>query len=104
MPFCPKCRTEYVSGVARCADCGAALVAALSPEPVPDDVHWVELPSFPTLPEGEMVQAELERRGIRTMLKKDVFVSGFGGHGTVVFVPEQAYAEAAEIRNEMIGD
>jgi hypothetical protein len=104
MPFCPSCRTEYVAGVARCADCGTALVSTLPPEPVPEDVHWAELPSFPTLAEGEMVQAELERRGIRTMLKKDVFASGFGGQGTVIFVPQDRYDEATTIRREMIGD
>jgi hypothetical protein len=26
VPFCPNCRTEYVPGVTRCADCGVALV------------------------------------------------------------------------------
>lgn len=104
MPFCPKCRTEYVPGVRTCADCGIPLVASLPPEPTPEDVHWAELPSFPTLPQGEMVRAELERRGIRTMLKKDVFASGFGRHGTVIFVPQELYDEAAAIRQEMIGD
>jgi hypothetical protein len=33
MPFCPKCKSEYRPGVARCRDCGAALVEALPPEP-----------------------------------------------------------------------
>jgi hypothetical protein len=31
--YCPSCRVEYRPGFARCADCGAALVAALPPEP-----------------------------------------------------------------------
>ena len=26
MPWCPKCRNEYVEGVTVCADCGCALV------------------------------------------------------------------------------
>lgn len=29
MPWCPKCKNEYVEGVTVCADCGAALVEAL---------------------------------------------------------------------------
>jgi hypothetical protein len=104
MPFCTKCRTEYVPGVMSCSDCGVPLVEALPAEPIPGDVHWAELPCFPSLPQGEMVRAELERCGIRTMLKKDVFGSGFGYHGTVIFVPQEQYDEAATIRREMIGD
>lgn len=30
MPWCPKCETEYVEGIAVCADCGSALVEDLS--------------------------------------------------------------------------
>ena len=29
MPFCPNCRTEYVGGATRCADCGAELAGEL---------------------------------------------------------------------------
>jgi hypothetical protein len=29
--YCPNCRTEYKEGITSCADCGAALVAALEP-------------------------------------------------------------------------
>lgn len=46
----------------------------------------------------------LEDSGIRTMLKKDVFVSGFSGQGTVIFVPRERYGEAVEIRQAMVGD
>jgi hypothetical protein len=30
--FCPNCRTEYIEGITVCADCGAELVASLTPE------------------------------------------------------------------------
>ncbi len=30
--FCPKCKAEYVEGVAQCADCRVPLVAVLPPE------------------------------------------------------------------------
>jgi hypothetical protein len=104
MPFCPECRTEYVLGVARCADCGAQLVAELPPQPVLRDIHWVELPSFLTEPLAQMVREELERQGIRTMLKRDVFVSAIGSQGTVIFVPRENYRQAVEIRQTMVGD
>ncbi len=104
MPFCPTCRLEYVESVARCEDCDVPLVATLPADPAPQDIHWRELPSFNTEAEGEMVREALEDSGIRTMLKKDVFVSGFGGQGTVIFVPQERYDEAAGIRQAMVGD
>lgn len=104
MPFCPNCRLEYVEAATRCDDCDVALVASLPPEPAQGDIHWQELPSFNTEAEGEMVQGALEDAGIRTMLKKDVFVSAFGGQGTVIFVPQERYEEAAGIRQAMVGD
>jgi hypothetical protein len=33
MPFCPRCRYEYVEGVKRCPDCGSRLVRELPSEP-----------------------------------------------------------------------
>jgi hypothetical protein len=32
MPYCPKCRFEYLPEVKTCPECGAALVAVLAPE------------------------------------------------------------------------
>lgn len=29
MPWCPKCKNEYVEGITKCADCGCELVASL---------------------------------------------------------------------------
>lgn len=104
MPFCPDCRTEYVIGAARCADCGAALVDRLPPLPSPGDVHWAELPSFLSEPLAQMVREELERQGIRTMVKRDVFVSAIGSQGSVIFVPQENYRQAVEIRKAMVGD
>lgn len=104
MPFCPQCRTEYVLGVARCGDCGARLVEALSPLPEPHDIQWAELPSFLSEPLAQMVREELERQGIRTMLKRDVFVSAIGSQGMVIFVPQENYRQAFEIRKTMVGD
>ena len=44
MPFCPKCRTEYVDGVVTCADCGVLLVDNL--EKLPDLPPEKEEPIF----------------------------------------------------------
>jgi hypothetical protein len=32
MPFCPECKFEYRTGIARCPECGRELVAALPSE------------------------------------------------------------------------
>lgn len=32
MPWCPKCKNEYVDGIVKCADCGSELVEELSSE------------------------------------------------------------------------
>jgi len=32
MPWCPKCKNEYVAGITKCADCGSELVEELSQE------------------------------------------------------------------------
>jgi hypothetical protein len=51
-----------------------------------------------------MVVEQLEQRGIRTMLKYDVFVSAFGSQGTVIFVPRERYDEAKDIQRSLVGD
>ncbi|MFB3896907.1 MAG: putative signal transducing protein [bacterium] len=33
MPFCPKCKAEFVAGIRKCSDCDIPLVYALSSEP-----------------------------------------------------------------------
>ncbi len=37
MPYCPKCRAEYVKGVKECKDCGVPLVDVLPPPEIHED-------------------------------------------------------------------
>lgn len=39
--FCPNCKTEYIEGVGKCADCGIALVAELPVEDV-EPPQWID--------------------------------------------------------------
>jgi len=68
MPFCPKCRAEYVEGVDTCEDCQVPLVAELPPRDVPDYVDLVELQRVPDEVAGVMMKGVLENSGIEVVL------------------------------------
>jgi hypothetical protein len=82
MPFCPKCRTEYVEGVTNCSDCGEPLAAELPP--LPDDLDA----DYELLTEGQdevtvqVIVAELEAAGIPYVVAGDEI-------GTVKIYPAQ---------------
>jgi hypothetical protein len=66
--FCPNCRIEYREGITTCADCGAALVAALSP----DDAEQTELVTIyrsHELSEVAIAKSILEEAGIEFIAK-----------------------------------
>ena len=82
MPYCPQCRSEYVEGTERCADCGTALADALpAPEgdaPTPG-TRFVALRSYPSLIHAEMVAAALAHAGIERMVQSnEMFGAGTG--------------------------
>ncbi|UCG52566.1 MAG: DUF2007 domain-containing protein [Candidatus Latescibacterota bacterium] len=72
MPFCPKCRGEYVDGTPVCDDCGVELVPKLSParEEMRDDSELVEV---------WRTQGEVEAQLIRSLLESHGIVSMFSG-------------------------
>ncbi len=72
MPFCPECRTEYRSGVERCSDCSAELVASLLPEETHPGAPLVVLATFPNAAEARLVLELLEQNGIECVLRGDV--------------------------------
>ncbi len=69
MPFCPKCRAEYVEGVDACQDCQIPLVAVLPPRDVPDYVELAELQRVSDEVSGVMMKGILENSGIRVILQ-----------------------------------
>lgn len=69
MPFCQKCRAEYVEGVDTCEDCQIPLVAELPPKDVPDYAEIAELQRVPDEVAGVMMKGVLENSGITVILR-----------------------------------
>ena len=72
MPFCPGCRTEYVTGVLRCSDCDLDLVDTLLQSEAEPDSKLVMLATFPNAAEASLVLELLENNGIEAVLRGDV--------------------------------
>ncbi len=70
MPFCPKCRNEYLEGTETCEDCGQALVQALPPESKarPGESELVEVWYAQGEMDAQLVRSLLESNGIESML------------------------------------
>jgi hypothetical protein len=68
MPFCPKCRAEYVEGVKECKDCSVPLVGALAPEVHEDKEVLVQVYGPDTEAEAGLIIALLHQEGIEAEL------------------------------------
>jgi len=70
MPFCPKCRFEYIAGTTTCPDCGLALVESLpeSATPGPGDFTQVELCLVRGEIHAKLIQSALASQGIPSRL------------------------------------
>ena len=69
MPFCPKCRAEYIEGVEECPDCHVSLVQELPPK---DDLGYIELVELQRVPDevsGVMMKGILESNDIDVILR-----------------------------------
>ena len=69
MPFCPKCRAEYIEGVDECPDCQVKLVDELPPKDEYEYVDLVELEKVQDEVSGVMMKGILENNGINVILK-----------------------------------
>lgn len=102
MAFCPNCEAEYKAGITVCPDCDIQLVAKLTPENKVHDTsdgEPVQLQSFKTGAEAEMVRELLERNGIRSFVEGGDFAvipSSFSQE-VVVMVDERDLEQAVEI-------
>ena len=109
MPFCPKCRYEYVEGVERCPDCDVRLVPRLhDPEPTREEEQAEEL--VPCWQAENTIEADaacclLREEGIPCMVQKSggydnaapylsLILGGSPQMTYLVIVPESKAAQA----------
>ena len=83
MPFCPKCKFEYVKNIDTCHDCGEKLT-----EELPDDIKYSEIKEIPSF------------------IRSTFFSSAYGTRGavgdtTTIFVPDDKLEECNEIIKQM---
>ena len=61
MPFCPKCRYEYVQGIEKCPDCDVELVWELPSEPPKPEDLWSNEAAVTVFTAKDGVEAEIVR-------------------------------------------
>jgi len=118
MPYCPKCRYEYKPDVAECPDCGAELVEVLPEEtgkdPNEPERRWKLLYNATARSAAEFLKGALKSAGIECVVK---YRGGYFGRAMAyglgaatgvpdaeVYVLEEQFAEAEEIRLQTVGD
>lgn len=111
MPYCPRCKFEYVDGQTECVDCGAQLVDELPVDnevEFDDDVKYIAFRSYASRVHAEMVREVLANEGITAVIKGDeVYGSGTGmsaGGVTriVLWIPEDEKDDAARIADSIL--
>lgn len=106
MPWCPKCRCEYVDGVLNCNDCGENLVPYLEEN---NDEYICDMPAFLTtvkndfeadviesLLKGYNIPVERKYRNIDGYIK---IVAGISYNEVQIFVPSKLLSVSKEILN-----
>ena len=110
MPFCPKCKSEYLQGIETCSDCHVPLVSELvdGPQDTEREEKFVLLHTFPSLVYAEMVKEALENKGVPCLMKSDMLTSAYGSKGggvfsrVRIFVPEDRLEESDEKMDQML--
>lgn len=103
MPYCPKCRAEYVYGVRYCLDCEETLVE--EPPPDPDsgttaNVRFVTAFQARHVMEAYLIQGLLEAEGIPCLLvgaREQIYPQ----LPVFIQVPEDRWEEAQQLIEEV---
>ncbi len=121
MPFCPKCRYEYVDGIGECPDCGVCLVEKLEEE-VPEEESTEgekreatqETDFVPIIHDNsrfaiEIVQEALAKEGIvAVVINRDDVVrmtdTRYPISKLIIWVQSKDYEKAQEIADHAFDD
>jgi len=92
MPFCPKCRYEYLREITVCPDCDEKLVDVLPEEDTVESAkeydNWVELAQLTSLPSTEMLLEALREKNIPAVIRSGTGYFGATGQmGPTSFQP-----------------
>lgn len=101
MPYCPKCRCEFIDGVKTCNDCGVELVDELPPDDQEDgenQVEWEKVLNVRTDSEAEMYIELLKSEDIPAF-KKSYNIPFYidNAYGVDILVPKELKDKANEI-------
>ena len=109
MPFCPKCRAEYVEKVETCPDCQVSLVQELPPKDEVDYIELVELQRVSDEVSGVMMKGILENNGIDVILRAAT-IPWYGGIASAwstyywgkILVPKEELEKSRKILDEYL--
>jgi hypothetical protein len=101
MPYCPKCRAEYVYGVRSCLDCEEPLVEELPPDAgTTANVRFVTAFQARHVMEAHLIQGILEAEGIPCLLvgaREQIYPQ----LPVFIQVPEDRLEEAQQLLEEV---